>query len=219
MPSKKEKKQKREKEIEKKVKFILEYRAQKYLERTCKTFLKNPIPENVAEHSFFSTIIGWVLAKTAKANENKVIKMCLVHDLAEVRGGEYNLINKFYNTPLLEEKILKEITDDYNLKDFEIVEIFKEFNDEKTIEAKLAKDADIISQMVLEKENLDMGNQKVKKWLDTSLKRLKTKEGKKLGKMLYEIDSDKWWLEIIKKHILKIKFLSPEEPFFHQPDD
>lgn len=49
----KKQKTKAEKETEKKVNFILEYRALKHLERTCKTFLKNPIPENVAEHSFF----------------------------------------------------------------------------------------------------------------------------------------------------------------------
>lgn len=208
-----------EKEREKKVKFILECRALKHLERTCKTFLKNPIPENVAEHSFLSAIVGWVLAQMAKADENKVIKMCLIHDLAEVRGGEFNLINKFYHAPLPEEKIIKEIINDYKLEDFLIEEIFNEFNEEKTLESQLAKDADIISQMLLEKENLDMGNQKAKKWLDTSLKRLKTKEGRKLGKILHKIDSDKWWLEIIKKHILKIKFLSPEEPFFYEPEE
>ena len=71
--------------------------------------------------------------------------------------------------------------------------------------------------MLLEKECFDLGNFKAKRWLSTSLKRLKTKNGKELGKALYDIDSDKWWLEIVKKYILKTKFLSPDEPFFHLP--
>lgn len=207
----------REKNSEKKVKFILEFRALKYSIRTCKTFLKNLVPENIAEHTFYTAIIGWVLAKMAGVNEDKVIKMCLIHDLAEVRGGERNLINKFYNYPLNEEKIIKEIVKDYKLEDFSLIEIFQEFFQGKTLSAQLAKDADILSQMLLEKECFDLGNFKAKRWLSTSLKRLKTKEGKKLGEILYKTDSDKWWLEIIKKHILKTEFLSPEEPFFHLP--
>lgn len=216
---KKTKKSKEEKEIERKVNFILESRALKHTEKTSKVFLKNPIPESIAEHSFCTTIIGWVLAKMAKADEDRIIKMCLIHDLAEVRGGERNLINKFYNPPVPDEKITEEIVNDYNLKNFSIIELLKEFNKEESIEAKLAKDADIISQMLIEKEALDLGNKKAQRWLDTSLKRLKTKEGQKIGKMLYKIDSDKWWLELVKKYILKIKFLSPKNPFFYEPED
>jgi putative hydrolase of HD superfamily len=202
--------------IENIVNFILECRALKHLPRSYITFLKGPVKENVSEHSFYTAIIGWVLSRLENGDENKVIKMCLLHDLVEVRGGEKNLINKFYSSPLDDLKILKEIISEYHL-DLPLLKLIEEFNKEKTLEAKIAKDADVLSQMLLEKECFDLGNFKAKRWLSTSVKRLKTKSGKALGKMLYEIDSDKWWLKIVRKYILKTKFLSKDEPFFHLP--
>lgn len=206
-----------QKKLEPKVNFILEFRTLKHLLRGSLPYLKGPISENVAEHCFYVAILGWILGKLEGANEEKVIKMALIHDLAEVRGGERNLVNKFYTQPLNELKIIEEITKDYKLENFSLIKLFQEFNDEKTIEAKVVKDADVLAQMLLEKECFNLGNFKAKRWLSTSLKRLETKSGKELGKILYEIDSDKWWLEIVKKYILQIKFLSPDEPFFHLP--
>ena len=95
------------------VNFLLESRILKYLPRASLPYLKGPLKENVAEHSFYTTIIGWILAKLEKADEDKVLKMCLIHDLAEARGGERNLINKFYTQPLNEPRIIEEITKNY----------------------------------------------------------------------------------------------------------
>ncbi|MBZ9571931.1 HD domain-containing protein [Patescibacteria group bacterium] len=198
---------KKKSNVEKLANFLLELRVFKYAPRASISYLKGPIKENVAEHCFFTTMIGWVLARLEKANENKVIKMCLIHDLAETRGGERSLINKFYSQPLNEPKMIQEICQDCSLEDFQFTKLFREFFEEKTKEAKVAKDADILSQMMWEKECLDLGNQKAKKWVDFSLSRLKTKSGKKLGRKLKTVDSDEWWMEIFKKYILKTKFL------------
>jgi len=198
-----------------KVNFILEFRALKHLPRACSIFLKNVFPENVAEHTFFVCIISWLLSKMEKADENKVIKMSLIHDLVEVRAGERNLINKFYSPAPNEILIFEEIIKDYNLENMGLLELFKEFSQEKTPEAKIVKDADILAQMLLEKESFDLGNFKAKRWLSTSLKRLETESAKKLGEILYQIDTDEWWLKVVKKYILFTKFLNPKEPFFH----
>ena len=189
------------------VNFLFETRILKYLPKSSLVYLRSPFSENVAEHTFYVAIIGWILAKMEGANENKIIKMALIHDLAEGRGGERNLINKFYSQTLNEPKIIKEISKDYNLKNFEIEKLFKEFYEKKTKEAKLIKDADILADMILEKEVFDSGNQKAKKWLIVSLSRLKTKSGRKLGELLIKTNSDEWWLKVAKKYILLTKFL------------
>ena len=189
------------------VNFLFETRILKYLPKSSLNYLRSPFSENAAEHSFYVTIIGWILAKMEKADEDKIIKMDLIHDLAEVRGGERNLINKFYSQTLNEPRIIKEISKDHNLKNFEIVKLFEEFFEEKTKEAKTAKDADILADMLLEKEVFDTGNKKAEKWLVVSLARLKTKSGKNLGKSLIGTDSDEWWLQIAKKYILFTKFM------------
>ena len=43
------------------------------------------VNENIADHSFRVTIIGMILAKMENCDENKIIKMCLFHDVAETR--------------------------------------------------------------------------------------------------------------------------------------
>ncbi len=193
--------------IKKLVNFLFESRILKYLPRASLPYLKGPLKENVAEHSFYTTIIGWILAKLEKADEDKVLKMCLIHDLAEVRGGERNLINKFYTQPLNEPRIIEEITKDYKLKDFSLEKLFKEFYKEKTLEAKISRDADVLAGMLLEKETLDLGNQKAKKWLAVSLSRLKTKKAQQFGRELIRTDSDEWWMKLVRKYILGTKFL------------
>lgn len=188
------------------INFLFECRILKHIPRASLHYLKGPLKENVAEHSFYTAIISWILAKLEGANENKAIKMALIHDLAEVRGGERNLINKFYSQPINEPKVIQEISKNYRMEKFEIEKIFQEFFEEKTLEAKIVKDADIIAGMLFEKENFDLGNKKAKKWLAASLNRLKTKNAKNLGELLIKIDSDSWWLEIVRKYILLTKF-------------
>lgn len=195
------------KELEKFINFLFEYRILKHLPRASLSYLKGLVKENVAEHTFFTIIIGWILAKLEKVNEEKTIKMCLIHDLAEARGGERNLISKFYTQSVNEPKIIREICQDYNLKDFQIEELFQEFFERKSKEAKIVYDADILANMLLEKETFDLGNEKAKKWLVVSLSRLKTRKGKKLGQLLIKTDSDAWWLKLVKKYILITKFL------------
>jgi len=193
-------------EARKLVNFLFETRILKYLPKSSLSYLRSPFPENVAEHTFYVTTIAWILAELEKADKDKIIKMALIHDLAEARGGERNLINKFYSQTLNEPRIIKEISKDHNLKNFEIEKLFEEFFGEKTKEAKITKDADVLADMLLEKECFDSGNEKAKKWLVVSLARLKTKSGKDLGKLLIKTDSDLWWLRIAKKYLPITKF-------------
>ncbi len=183
------------------IRLLWEYRTLKYVPRASLQFLKGSAKENVAEHSFYTTIIGWVLAKREKVDENKVIRMCLVHDLAEARRGERNLINKIYSGKDNELEIIKKVSGEYQVEDFSFDDLFKEFSEGETPESKIAQDADILAGMFLEKECLDLGNEKASKWLDFSLKRLETEKGKELGKMIIEKDSDQWWLDIVNKNL------------------
>jgi putative hydrolase of HD superfamily len=187
-------------EVKKLVNFFLECRILKHTPRACAYYLKGPIKENITEHLYFTTIIGWVLSKLEKVDENRVIKMCLIKDLVETRRGPRNIIMRFYDRLPNEPKIIKEISKDHNLEFIQLEKLFNEYFNRKTEEAIVAKDADILAQMLLEKECFDLGNQKAKKWLNFSLKSLKTKSGQELGKYLIKADSDEWWLKIIEKY-------------------
>src|SRR6056297_635275 len=54
--------------------------------------------ENVAEHSFRVAIIGHVLARRAGADAGRTVSMCLFHDVHEARTGDFNYVNRIYNT-------------------------------------------------------------------------------------------------------------------------
>lgn len=45
-------------------------------------------PESVADHSFRMAILGAYLSESMKLDELKVIRMCLIHDLAESEIGD-----------------------------------------------------------------------------------------------------------------------------------
>ncbi|MDP3995724.1 MAG: HD domain-containing protein, partial [bacterium] len=48
--------------------------------------IKNP--ETIAAHTFRMTIMSWILCRKKKLNLDKVLKMCLIHDICEVRAGD-----------------------------------------------------------------------------------------------------------------------------------
>lgn len=45
-------------------------------------------PETIAAHVFRTAIMSWVLCCKKKLNSNKILKMCLIHDLCEVCAGD-----------------------------------------------------------------------------------------------------------------------------------
>jgi len=44
--------------------------------------------DNISSHSFRTAFVGYFLAKELKADADKVIKMCLLHDIEETRSGD-----------------------------------------------------------------------------------------------------------------------------------
>src|SRR3990172_5139709 len=55
--------------------------------------------ESVAEHIFRTVYIGYTLGHLAKdADTDRLIKICLFHDLPEARTGDLNYVNKKYVT-------------------------------------------------------------------------------------------------------------------------
>lgn len=51
--------------------------------------------ESVAEHIFRTTYIGYTLGKLVlDVNVDRLVKMCLFHDLPEARTGDLNYVNK-----------------------------------------------------------------------------------------------------------------------------
>jgi putative hydrolase of HD superfamily len=148
--------------------------------------------ESVAEHIFRTCYIGYALAKLAgNVNVDRMIKMCLFHDLPEARTGDLNYVNKKY----VEADEKKAVDDLAQTLPFgsEIKDLILEFMEGKTEEARLARDADQLEMILALKEYKDVGNQYADEWLQFSLKRLQTKTAQELAKVILETDSSLWW--------------------------
>ncbi len=147
--------------------------------------------ENVAEHSFRTCIIGYILAKESEADIARTTLLCLFHDFAEARTGDFNYVNRMYNKS--DPKSALEHAAFGTGLSGELLEIWDELKLEKSLEAKLAHDADQIDLILNLKEELDLGNKYAAKWLEGSLKRLVTDAGKKLAGAIVETDHTDWW--------------------------
>ena len=147
--------------------------------------------ENVAEHSFRTAVIGYVLASMAGADVARTALMCLFHDLHEARVGDFNYVNRLYD----ESRDLDALADCLTGTGLEedVAGLWREAEEAGTLEARLARDADQIDLILNLKEQLDLGNAYAAKWLECSLERLRTEEGRRLAAVIRETDHTDWW--------------------------
>lgn len=160
------------------------------------TLLTDDQSDNIASHSYRVTFIGWFIAKEEKADANKVLLMGLLHDLGEARSGDQNWVHKRY-VKVFENQIIKEQFSKlpYNM---ELSKLAKEYDKRKTLEAKIAKDADLLDQILLLKEYAWQGNNEARLWLkdNAQKKMLETKTAKRLAKEIMEQKPNEWWWNI-----------------------
>lgn len=147
--------------------------------------------ENVAEHSFRAAVIGFVLAREAGADPERTALMCLFHDLAEARTGDFNYVNKIYNKadPT---RALHDAARGTGLAEV-ILSFWRELEEVQTLEARLAQDADQIDLILNLREEEDLGNRRATDWIRCSIERLRTPEAKALAQMIRETDPTDWW--------------------------
>lgn len=149
--------------------------------------------ETVAEHSLRCAVIGYVLARMSDLPTDKVVLMCLFHDLVEARTGDLNYVNKKY-VRADEDAAMRDMTDNLPFGD-EIRSLSSEFNQRVTVEAELAQDADQIEMILQLKELGDLGNRYAKDWISTAMKRLRTECGKRLARSILNTDFSAWWFK------------------------
>jgi putative hydrolases of HD superfamily len=148
--------------------------------------------QSVAEHTNRVCYIGFVLANISEnVNISKVLEMCLFHDLSEARVSDLNYVHQKYNDRN-EQLAIKDLTSDLPFGD-KIYNIIHEYEAKDSYESKLAKDADNLEFILSLKEQIDIGNERAESWIESAVKRLKTKEAQSLIKTILKTDSDRWW--------------------------
>ncbi len=165
------------------------------------TLLVEDSSDTIASHSYRVTLIGWHLAKLAGADPYKVVMMCLTHDLGEIRSNDHNWVHKRY-VKIFEEEITKDQLGTLPFDD--LLHIAQEYEQRESLESKLAKDADIIDQILLLREYQWQGSAEATIWLNGKredknsrpLDRLITAEARSLGEALYVRNPSEWWKDL-----------------------
>ncbi len=155
------------------------------------TLLTDDLSDNIASHSFRVAVIGFLLAEKENADPNKTAAMCLFHDIGEARSGDQNWIHKKY-VKTFDDEILNDQLSNVSQK---ALNIANEYEQRDSIEAKIAKDADLIDQILLLKEYEWTGNKEATRWLrgKEQGKRLFTNSAKKLVKEICSQEPSSWW--------------------------
>jgi len=150
--------------------------------------------ESVAEHSFRTALIGYALARKVEgADADRVLRMCLFHDLHEARTGDLNYVNKKY-VRSDEDAAAKDLARNLSFAQ-EYLELHRETARALTLDARLASDADQLDMILSLKENLDRGNDFARQWYPSVFERLHTDEARALAQAIWDGDSLRWWLE------------------------
>jgi putative hydrolase of HD superfamily len=150
--------------------------------------------ESVAEHILRTIFIGYTLCKLEQdIDERRVLKMCLFHDLPEARTGDMNYVNKKYVT-VDEGKAVRELTDTLFFGE-EIKACIDEFNEGKTRESLIVRDADQLALILQLKEYGDLGNKYSREWITFAIQRLCTDSARETANQILETDSSDWWFQ------------------------
>lgn len=109
--------------------------------------------ESVAEHSWRVAMLALFFAKDLKLDESKLVKMSLIHDLGEVIIGDIKweqgkkvIASQEIKHQDEEKAIRKLFRDNPSFKEY--IDLWKEFNEQKTKEAKLVKEFDKLEMVV-----------------------------------------------------------------------
>ncbi len=152
-------------------------------------------PDTIAEHAHRTAILGYILAKMEKANAEKVLLICLIHDNGEARITDlHKVARRYIDSKEAEKNAFHEQTE--NLPQelaHEFAGLFDEFEEKKSREAIIARDADMLETAFQCKEYLDLGHEACADWIQNVEKSLKTASAKKLLQTLKKNKFTDWW--------------------------
>lgn len=173
--------------------FLFEGRMLKEIPRSGYHFLGKG-NESIAEHSFMVTLIAYVMSELVPdVNAQRLISMCLLHDLPEARTGDLNSVQKRYVNSR-EDKALSDLTENIPFAT-SVKSLATEFNKGQSQESQLAHDADQLALLLDLKTMSDMGHLPADKWIPSVKGRMKTEIGMNLAQQILNSDPDEWWMQ------------------------
>lgn len=152
-------------------------------------------PESVAEHSFRTAVLAYILASLEGADPQKAAVICLFHDMGESRIGDLHHIAKRYISAkageerAIEEQVSRlpqEVANDLLL-------FMHDYIESATLESRIAHDADLLECIVQAREYQVQGYEEVQDWITNSYTSLQTDSAKSLADACIHMEPNAWW--------------------------
>ena len=155
---------------------------------------------SLASHSHRAAMIGMILADLERADLYKVVLMLVIHETAEVRVGDTDMVAGHYRDSADSES--RAVEDQLGKLPTTLAavlrELYHEHDQSESLEAKVAKDASLLEHAFSAREYLDQGVQAAGAWLEIE-GYLRTESGKAMLRALRERDSKLWWVSLNTK--------------------
>lgn len=173
------------KKFSKDLDFLYEIGSLRHLVRTWTQFVRSDVA-NVSEHLYRVIWIALIIAKHEKVkNTDKIIKMALVHDITESRTGDVHYMSRQY-VDRHEEMAIEDIMAGTSI-DIEFINLWHEYEDRKSIEAKIVKDADNLDP------DLELNELPIDKRLRAGFQNIRAKS---VAKNFYTKTASAMWKEL-----------------------
>lgn len=152
-------------------------------------------PESVAEHSFRTALLGYVLALLEGADPFRTAAICMLHDLPEARIGDLHRVNDLYldSTQAQRRALAEQLAPLPEACTRELESLYEEWELGESLEATVAKDADLLECLIQAREYQAQGCSSVQEWINNTASRLCTASAKTLAKSCVEGDPKEWW--------------------------
>jgi putative hydrolase of HD superfamily len=157
------------------------------------TMLGIPNAESVAEHSFRTAILGYILASLAGADAQKTATMCLFHDTAESRTGDPHRVARRYSQQDDELALSEQVERLPVAMAEEILSLVNEYEQRLPVEGQLARDADLLECILQAREYQTHGFEDTQDWIDNCYASLKSKEARELADACLRTEPKAWW--------------------------
>jgi putative hydrolase of HD superfamily len=151
-------------------------------------------PESVAEHTFRTALIGYLLARTEGADPARTALLCLFHDTPETRVGDIPSVGHRYLVQAPAQKVVADqvagLPEDLSSA---IAALVDEYEAQESVESRLARDADKLECLLQAREYQSQGYERLAPWIDTSSAAVRSVTGKRIAAACQEIAPGEWW--------------------------
>lgn len=178
------------------VNFFFEIATLRRLTRSHRQMIQE-VSDNISDHSFRVAVIGMILAELEKVDTNKVLKMCLFHDVVEARTGDANYLNQLY-IDLREGEARCDQMNGLPIAT-EILELLEEYEGRLTKESQIAKDADLLDQMILQQEYFYKDGANSKIWQKHTQSAIQTKSAKEIAEKIRQSNPFEWLYRLVEQ--------------------